>query len=122
MKNYMLVIESHPINGYRLEYDIIKNDSNIVNNVKNMVIEYYSGLLPYVNIKFENESDIFKTNKIIRNVIDSVVSCETLDDINKNEAISVVLCVSKKKNKVKVTKEPVIIETVKKKVKRVKFI
>lgn len=124
MSNYILRIESHPFNGYSFDYDVIPDNEKTVDTLKKIIKEFYSELLPMVKYKFIELSDQIKSTRLIEGILDGIVSCETVDDVNNISGVSVKKRVDtkvKRKNKDKKEKladEPII----KKKVKRVKFI
>ena len=125
MSNYILRIESHPFNGYSFDYDVIPDNEKTVDTLKNIIKEFYSELLPMVKYKFKELSDQIKSQRLIEGILDGIVSCETVDDINNIVGVSVEKRVDTKvKRKVKDKKENVVDTpiTKKKKVKRIKFI
>lgn len=129
-EKYIISIIEHPINGYSFDYDVVECGKNSVDIIKFMLTEYFQEILPTVEIKFNDDFMRIKTTRIIDEIIDNLVSCETIDDINN---ISVISVSKEKKKKKKRATEPVeqikkiIISEepeqpmVKKKVKRIKF-
>ena len=124
MSNYILRIESHPFNGYSFDYDVIPDNEKTVDALKKIIKEFYSELLPMVKYKFIELSDQIKVTRLIEGILNGIVSCETVDDVNNISGVSVKKRVDtkvKRKNKDKKEKladEPIM----KKKVKRIKFI
>ena len=118
MSNYIVSIKSHPISNYGFDYDVVRDDKNTVDNIKKMLSEYYGELLPFVKFKFEDKATQIKVSRAIQGVLDKLVSCETVDDINGIDDFDIIKTIPKKKKSVAKVIEP---DIAKKKVKRVKF-